>query len=1060
MHTSNRVWLTRRGSCPTRASHTRLHSRRSTHAVLLAACGLLAGLSTAVHAQDQGIAAGFADDFSVDPFRYSAYSFDGSSIVGRAQARDGALYLSTTANGGPDPGNVYIQFRESTDSLFVTVALDPATRFDSNNAFSGLAVEQRIYNDLADGGLGDGDSEGDVQVRFDIGYAGDGTSGHNVCVGRQGIGEFTPVNLFDGENCFSFDDVVIEPDVAYTVGFSFDRVAKTLTVGLDDNTRTVNVPGDVFSAANPFTGFQAIQEVGDGEAVFRVSEVRTDSGVDSFTTPPVLDRYRRFFDEDGDLRTATVANGQLRLQARATDSDEQGMAVSLLQPTGYLEATVALSAETTLGTSRHSRAEVELRMNLFNDTADGGFNGREGDVDALITLQERGNGRQRIEYCLRRADDADADNRSGLLNDDEHCRSFPVLFERDTAYRIAIDFDRANATVTFRVNGLSHEEPLGGDMFTASRADASLAIYPRDLASVVLDVDDLRTAPEALTNTELSAGLAVPAAFPDAPDPASQVAESELTVPVFTENMPLDFIDDFSTPSARYGFWNGRDRGEAGVANQNDYLELQANSASEDEGNYAEFYILEQTDLLQARVSLSSDSQLPPSDKASATIRLQGVFYNDTIDGGFNDNAGDVFASLQIRLRGDGRRAVELYLERRNAEGGRDVELELLPEGENALDDFAVELDKLYTLAIRLDRERQVLVFSIDDVDQEVTLPTEVFHAYRDQKQIQVQHRGSSGRAIGRIYAVTTDDFIQDFSDERPVLGPYRPVFDSGYAGVDVRVTEGRLLMSVESSLSSGRGARLWTRGVSDYVGASTEISSESMPTAMGKGFIGVGGLVYNDLADGGTDGAMGSVFAAVSLGVESGPNGVGYFAEYCAFRSTDADFGDSVELIGGDSDTCPRFTSVVVPDVPYALSIELDPARNVLSFRLGDELIEYAITTDVFEPHRRLSGARAQANDDASVVGYIDDLSFSSVPVLLAESDGQLGGLPNDSTNTGGNTGGETAPVDSGSGGSSGGGKNFFGCSIAGKGDAPLLPLMALLALAGLALRRYRVVF
>jgi MYXO-CTERM domain-containing protein len=211
----------------------------------------------------------------------------------------------------------------------------------------------------------------------------------------------------------------------------------------------------------------------------------------------------------------------------------------------------------------------------------------------------------------------------------------------------------------------------------------------------------------------------------------------------------------------------------------------------------------------------------------------------------------------------------------------------------------------------------------------------------------------------------------------------------------------------------------------------------------MGKGFIGVGALVYNDLADGGTDGAMGSVFAAVSLGVESGPNGAGYFAEYCAFRPADADFNDTVELIGGNNDTCPRFTSVVVPDVPYALSIELDPARKVLSFRLGDELIEYAITTDVFEPHRRLSGARAQANDDASVVGYIDDLSFSSVPVLLAESDAQLGGLPPVITDPNGTPENETTSDDSGSGGGGGG-------SIA----------VALLALAGLIRRRYRLVF
>ena len=53
----------------------------------------------------------------------------------------------------------------------------------------------------------------------------------------------------------------------------------------------------------------------------------------------------------------------------------------------------------------------------------------------------------------------------------------------------------------------------------------------------------------------------------------------------------------------------------------------------------------------------------------AASFDLESVFYNDTMDGGNNDNEGDVQTRIRLRVNGDGRLLNSAEMGRRDAEG-------------------------------------------------------------------------------------------------------------------------------------------------------------------------------------------------------------------------------------------------------------------------------------------------------------------------------------------------------------------------------------------------------
>jgi len=101
--------------------------------------------------------------------------------------------------------------------------------------------------------------------------------------------------------------------------------------------------------------------------------------------------------------------------------------------------------------------------------------------------------------------------------------------------------DRNAAVVTFRIDGLSVTQALSTTVFAAAEPYRIVNFSAESGANFIGYVDDIRTAPAALTPSEVQAGNSEPPAFPVAPDPASFIVDSTIAKP-FEDLQTLDFI--------------------------------------------------------------------------------------------------------------------------------------------------------------------------------------------------------------------------------------------------------------------------------------------------------------------------------------------------------------------------------------------------------------------------------------------------------------------------------------------------------------------------------------
>ena len=1015
--------------------------RRELRPIYLA---VMAGLAASggAHAQE----AIFADDFSVDSLRWVTQSFDGSGPTS-ARGESGAIVLEASATDSGDANRALVLL-ERTDSLSVTATIDPSTDFGGlADATALVSLQAPLFNTEADGGAinASGEPFGDVSVSVQIGARGDGATSGFACLGRGGESAFEEYPFAeDGNSCVNFPDGVVAIGTPAQFGFSLDRAAGLLTVSINELAITTTLTDTLFTTANTGSEIQVYASNFAPLAVARISAIESDSLVADFAgSTPIVDRYRRNFNDSNNRGSVTVVDGRARLVSESTDTGSGQRRIEPSQPTDYIEATVTLSSESMLVADR---INAVLETEIFNDTADGGLDGRTGDVRAVLEIRADANGRRSSEYCLFRSNDADFDERTGLLEGGERCVDFPTRLELDTPYRMAIALDRDAATVRFRLNGLEHVQSLATGAFEAAQPNAGLYTSARSGDLGVFYVDNFRTGPDALTTEESASGLTTPAAFPDAVDPATLAVDSTLSAP-FDFEQTLGFVDNFSDPaSTQLGFWSGArsNRGEAGVQFVDGAVELQVNSADANDGNYAEFYVNGATDMLRVRASLTSDTTLPPDPNAEAEISIRAVFHNDTQDFGSGTREGDVSVRVQLRQAGDGRLRAAINTDRRNANG--DNENYDIIDGDNFEEfDLLPSLNTIYELGLQIDRDRGVVLASIDDLVREIALPTQLFEAYRAEANISLNHRGSSGRAVGRIHSIETDLLMRDFTDGPGLIGPYAPEFNSRNPGRDITIVDGRARFLTDATLSSGNDTRMFVAGGSDFVGASVELSSESVLEADGAVRLGVAASLYNDFMAGG--GSEGRVFAEIWLVAEGDGS---LYAEYCAFRSNDADFSDTTELVNGMGDDCARFATPIALDTEYPMSLALNREQSALVFSLGSETREYAIATQILDIERPFNSANLRASDGSVGVGFVDDFALNANPVPLAESSDVL--VSSDAATDGGGTDGGTDGGVAVAEGSGGGG----GCSIAGtnSGHSSLAALL-LFAIGGLVRRR-----
>ena len=438
------------------------------------------------------------------------------------------------------------------------------------------------------------------------------------------------------------------------------------------------------------------------------------------------------------------------------------------------------------------------------------------------------------------------------------------------------------------------------------------------------------------------------------------------------------FIDDFSEDSLRFTV----DR-RADDSVIRDYRVEQNQivvSASSTNGERVQAYIdpWGRSDSITARLALLSESELPDNGEATAVARITGNFYNDTQDNGFDGLTGDVGANVHLALHGDGQREAFFCVGR---EGGGDI---TYIDGSDCgnFEGFTPELDTEYTLSIQLDREAATLTFSIDEMSRTFDIGGPVFLPANDRRRVQITHEGETGQAVATVHAIGNDDYLQEFSNEPPVIGPYRPFFDlEDGDGRMLGVVGSRARFVVPSTADGDRRLTLGFLGGSDRIQSVLELSSEStfssgQPSEDNAIRLRLGGTFYNDLADGGPDGSEGNVFANIVLRSDTAE---GIVLEYCAYRSNTNDFSDSVELIGENGTDCGDFDINAAYDTPYAVSIVVDRDAGTMLFTANDSTRRFDIPTTAYAPPaEQFIGIQARSANGSTAVAFVDDFGTS----------------------------------------------------------------------------------
>ena len=1002
----------------------------------------------------------FADDFSVDSLEYhTSTSFEGANSGGISIENGGVRFIAASVGDGESSARLSVV--ERTNSFSISGKFDPdATIIDNENSWVQVNVVASLFNDINPDEREFNSRLGDINLSVNSSVFADGSVNLFVCFGREGVEGYEELLLFENNSrhCKDYSTTSLSVGSTFELGVSTAE-SGMVNISAAGQSDTIGLPGTLFSSVSYSRALQVFTQ-GMGTGSFLLNSVTTDAGTDDFTvSPPVLNRYRiNHYPRDGEI--PRVENERVLITQQSQPDNGSAANLELQSVTDYLETTMELSSQSNIAESGF-RVGGYLELVPVNDTQDGGFDGRVGDIRANIWLDARHDGLRRAEYCLYRYEEADGSERTGLLlGGEERCINFPINIEFDTPYRVAINFDRSNSSVTFRLDGFTHTEELGFQFFDAAQPRSRLEIGSRNGALVVGYLDDIRNGQSALTATEIVQGLTAPSEFPPQPSAEELQVASALDAP-FDYSGPISFVDDFSHGTTPFGLsrWP-RETTSSTIGYFDGAIEIQSASGGDDpnRGSNTEFHINSQGDEIRTVVSLSSRSMIAPGN-GEVSLDLRATFYNDTQDGGFNGREGDVNANLRIKVRGDGRREITADLRRRDADGDNE-NLELFDGDDRHVFDLIPELDTPYELVIRLDRDQNMMTFSVDNLVREVLLPTTVFEPAQRSVALAAWHQGGSGRSIIRIHSVSIGDFAQDFASQAPVIAPYYPAWNARHPGVTVEVVDGRARLESDGRVTSGRNADISSQGISDYVGGLLELSSESEIAADGAIAAELSGILYHEVPPENLDDRTGAVFAATRLTA----TGTGErFVQVCAWRSDDDSFGSSMDLISGQSGTesftvCQRLQTDLELDVAYPASVSVDRDSATLTYTFADEVFTYNIGTDIHSPARQFSGVRARTTDNSKVVAYVDNLSFAENPTPLALSDNSLGqdisGFVNNGSNAANASSSGSTSVSGGSGSTGGGGG---GCTISRSGSVfdPMMLLLVFISLVTIVSRR-----
>lgn len=442
-------------------------------------------------------------------------------------------------------------------------------------------------------------------------------------------------------------------------------------------------------------------------------------------------------DEDRQTRSYEILDDRVRMTLSATGEDNQaGAEIDAWGRSDLLTARISLD-EVNLPPGDEPEARIRIGGQFWNDMADGGFDGRTGDVFVQLQLRMYGDGTQDARLCVDRETQADSGDSEGvpLFEGGANCDFFDdVVLELGAEYTLSVSVDRAAGVLTYSIDDDVRTVSLGQPVFTPAfdRRGVQFAqggVPGRAVASVhAIGTDDY------FQN------------FPTDP-------------PVIGPYRPFF---DLERAGTSLFVVDGRARFEVA-------------SSAEEQGRI-NLIAQGESDRIEAVLELSSESTFvagPDGDtEPTARAYLGFTSYNDTAEGGFNANEGNVFAAIELNRYANGMPLIEYCLVRSNTADFSDT-LDLLADGGRDCTDSGIEaaLDTPYAATLELDREAGTMRFAVNESELVYPIATPIFPVEDGRFFI-----GTGPRAFNGSNAIVYVDDYRTSPDAPLVSGAASPV--------------------------------------------------------------------------------------------------------------------------------------------------------------------------------------------------------------------------------------------------------------------------------------------
>lgn len=444
---------------------------------------------------------------------------------------------------------------------------------------------------------------------------------------------------------------------------------------------------------------------------------------------------------DRATRTYDVLDDRVVMAVSATTDENQGEAqLNVWGRSDSVTARVSLD-ELELPVDRGADARVRIAGQFWNDTADGGTDGRVGDVYVQLRLRARGDGSREASLCVDRDTQPDGGGNEGvpLFEDGNNCDRFPDFVpELGVEYTLSVAVDRAAGTLTYAVDDMVRTVSLGQPVFVPASDNRRVEVLQEGVP-----------------------GRAVGSVYAIGTD---------------------DFFQDFATDPPAIGPYRpffDLERPGTSLSVVDGRARFETVSTPEEQGRI-NLRPQGESDRIEAVLELSSESTFVagPEGDTEPTARhyLGFTSYNDTAEGGFNENEGNVFAAIELNRYAEGAPRIEYCLVRSNTADFSDT-LDLLAEGDRDCTDSGIDaaLDTEYAASLELDREAGTLRFTVDDAELVYPIATPIFAVEDGRFFI-----GTGPRAFNGSTAISYIDDYRTSADAPLVSGAVAPTGTGG----------------------------------------------------------------------------------------------------------------------------------------------------------------------------------------------------------------------------------------------------------------------------------------